>query len=193
VIKALADSGELTDPEAIGRILQTKIVHLKHWAGPVGECKEPSSLQTVEGDAYAAADLPWYKSRSDGVPTSLIREQFGSAFVTGDPTFSYSISKMTHCSGSYAVEPEFYAELRFEYLTRFTCITAETLKSELPEIERAENTIAPAPYMYRGKSTEDYGVLVNFGEVSPPECVIGVLIWQDWRWGNRTRRAYLKH
>jgi hypothetical protein len=109
-----------------------------------------------------------------------------------DPRFSYTLSRIRSCSGRHAVDPSISAEVRFEGLPAFACITDENLKSVFPGIGRVQGTDGVRPYWYYGKVTEEYGLLVDFGNVFEKQCSVGVFIQQNENLGKRFTRAYSK-
>lgn len=190
VIKYLADEVDLTNPAEVGRTLGTKLSLRRQWSNPPGDCRNPTYIRTSEGDAYTADADFWYKWTPEGrhvVVHSIPGLPPGPDTTLRAPSFSYTISKTTDCSERFhAVEPRIEVEIRFDNTPGFTCITEDDLRSGLPGGETPFATDGGRPYQYRGKITEDYGVLV-YTDRSP--CAYGFSIWQDERYGKRSQRV----
>lgn len=190
VIKYLADYVDLTDQAEVDRILGTQLALVRHWSNPPGDCKDPINIRVSEGDAYVAAPGFWYKWTPDGKHVMTrrgIADPPGPDTAPRDPSFGYMVTRTTDCSERFhAVEPRVEAEIRFDYTPGFACITEDDLRSGLPGGETPFATDGGQPYWYRGKTTEDYGVLVDT-ERSP--CAGGFLITQNERYGKRDLRV----
>lgn len=181
VIKYLADDVDLTDPAEVGRVLGTQLALVRHWSNPPGDCKDPINIRMSEGDAYVAAPGFWYKWMPEG------KRVMAHDTTLRDPSFGYMVTKTTDCSERlHSVEPRVEAEIRFDYSPGFACITEDDVRAGLPGGETPFATDGGRPYWYRGKTTEDYGVLVDT-ERSP--CAGGFLITQDERQGKRSLRV----
>jgi hypothetical protein len=191
LVRYLADEVDLTDPAEVGRVLQTKISLRRQWSSPPGDCKDPTYIRSSEGYVYEADADFWYKWTPEGRHVVVRQSMYGLPDTTlGDPKFSYMITKTTDCSERFhAVQPRIEAEIRFENSPGFTCITEDDVRSGLPGGEKVVATDGAVPYFYHGKTTEDYGVLVDTDR-SP--CAYGFIISQDERNGARSRRVNTK-
>jgi hypothetical protein len=115
-VKALADSGQLTEPEKVGRLLHLNLIFNRHFSSTASErdCAPPGDKnRSQEEDIYAAEGLKL-------------------APAVGEPNFSYIRSEITWCSGLHASNPTVSARIQFGDLDRFVCISEDDLNRHFP-------------------------------------------------------------
>ena len=108
VVKQLADSGKLTDPDEVARLLGTTLTSFNDsftdYSSPhFGSCNRPGQLRSAETHNFRPADDFWYKPQ---LPPGTRAPFFGSSF-------SYQTSKELDCVGRHSVDPQYSATLYF--------------------------------------------------------------------------------
>jgi hypothetical protein len=186
IVKQLADSGKLTDPDEAARLLGTTLTSFNdsftdYSAPRFGPCKF-GKLESDETHNFRPADDFWYKPQ---LPPGARAPFFGSSF-------SYQTSKELDCVGRHSVDPKYSATLYFLDLDEFSCISADDLKSNFPGIVLGRGTHGGEHYDYKGFAAEDSGIFVTFDVRFGSRCSPGVTIVQDYLYGARAQRARAK-
>jgi hypothetical protein len=189
VVKQLAGSGKLTDPDDVARVLGTTLTSFSDDVSSLnpGPCNQ---IKSQEIHIFRAASDFWYKPNFDGTQRLMMPGPNGQPVES--PTFTYQISKTISCAGWHAIGSTNSAEITFNYLPGFACITADGLRKALPGIEWAQGTDFSDSYHYRGYAAEDSGTIASFSMGAALQCSLGVNIRQDMRYGSRAQRAYAK-
>lgn len=191
VVKYLADYVDLTDPVAVGRALQTTVSVRKQWSMPLDDCK--GSAATIQSTyIYAAASDFWYQPTPEGrhffvQGLPVLPGGQSTDTMTGDPEFRYLVSKTTACSGQgHGMERRAEADMTFDGLPAYACITENDLKAGLPGGKVVWATDGFRPFEYYGRSIQDTGVYL---EADNRECAFTIRMFQNEHYGKREMKV----
>jgi hypothetical protein len=191
LIKLLADSGDITRPDEVARLLRMNLVFAPtRSSGPINSndaCAKASipknTARTTSLATYLANQDSWFKRRPEGV--QIVRSPSvwgGPPGPIGDPEFLYGNAQFTRCAGRYAVTPEIFTTVKFENVPGFLCIRIADASYFTPE--RSDHATV---FSYSGKTTEEYGTYVTV--VFEQGCAVRIEVSQTGRMGLRTQRG----
>ena len=167
LIRTLADSGRLTDPGEVGRLLGTELSAIQ------GRGRR---IPAVGETTYQPGPEFWFKPTLAGRPGMVVPGWLGPGGPVGAPALSYTVVRDAGRPAALAS-----ADLDFEGVPAFLCITGADLKRVLPMAAFSPATDGAWLYHYEGPRLDTWA---TFHFVYPPECLIGVSLEQ----GPRVRR-----
>src|SRR5260221_5606912 len=179
LIRTLADSPQLTDPEEVGRLLGTSFAP-DPYRFPEPECTSSRGTRSHELVRYKAPVGFWY-----------LKASWPGELPAQSKDFQYSVSTVTLCSDRHAVTPDLQATIQFHYLRGRVCITEQDIKQFLPEAKGSLGSEGTRFDHYYGYTTEAYGVIATLA-VGDNGCVSGVTISQREGFGSKAKRVEAK-
>ena len=129
---------------------------------------------------YGADANFWFKDISDDSRMEKLDPTKGEQGVqhARPPAFSYALSKNLPCSEPPGTPENTDAKIDFERLSSFACITAEQLKSVLPQVKLELATDGAQPYPYWGPRKDTWAI---FNFFVGDNCMTGVSLEQSGR------------
>ena len=193
-LRQLATEGDLFDPDSIARILDMRLHAVTQTPEhTVRDCGD-GSMRWFEVTNVTASDPTWYRELPSGaghldIPAFAINP----ASRTGDPMFSYEISRGVFCRDWPRMQDHTSASLRFRDLPAFSCVTPASITREIPEARFSPGTDGVSEMIVEGRIDDDAGVKLRFVFRFGVTCALGAEVSQDQEDGLRYQRAVAKY
>lgn len=163
IMKILADDVDLSDPQAVGETLKTRLTRDMSVDDPPNKkCAGASGAERVTGSFHPAQDF-WFHQRTAGRNGTIWNGVFGKG-QSGDATIYYVIYRSAVCSEVVAPPvANVEVQLKFEGVPSYACITENQVKAIFPDVRMSFVTDAAARYLYSGKRSVPWsGVSAEF-------------------------------
>ena len=192
IVRRLASSTDIYDPDAVGSALSLKFVELDSSTAPYQPGCPNSYAEKANSTRIFNPVNSWFKESPDGVPEMFVPAMFiNPSYNQGKPHLSYSITRTEMCTGRMDPRNFYNSAIEFENLSGFACLKADELMHEL----HAQYQIATdgfSSYTVSGQSTDKFGSGVTFEFRAGAPCALSATVWQSDKAGFRYNRAYAK-
>jgi hypothetical protein len=188
-LRSVADSGNLFEQKTVAPILNLKLEASAVERDVALSC--PVHFRTTNVTATAAS---WFHPLSSGsghlqVPAFTINP----ATVTGEPELTYQIIRYVYCGEWPRLHDGMEANLTFNGLPAFSCLTPANIRSAIPEAEFVMATDGVSLVQYKARLDDDSATTLTFTFRAGVQCALAADITQDQEKGLRYRRAQYKY
>lgn len=183
--KALADGGDLNDPEIVGQALHVRFAVEK--AGLIDHdisCSGtkfpslPDVFDTITSYALPA-DFRFGDHFDNRTPATIPDFQMGRTRDKEHLHLKYEVARRRACYPGYPrLMDTTDATLEFYNIPSSACVTEEKIKFALPEAEKFMATDGVWGYNYQGRVTGEYDAGASFTFVWDQKCSVEVQIRQ---------------
>jgi hypothetical protein len=191
-LQEVAEQGDLFDPLATSKILGMDLRVAS--SEKVSDCLKnwQSRLrQTTEAIADSSA---WYRVLPTGIRSMPVPAAYiNPAMETGDAKFRYRVVRSVACTDRVRLQDSTEAELLFDGLPSFACITGRDIQRLLPRATFIMATDGVYLYSYQGKVDDDAGTEIKFLFRAGAQCALSTSIRKSQLEGLRYKRAYSKY
>ena len=204
LLKTLADTDALDDPDQVGAILGVRFNQTVVTTGP---SHVEAFAKSFERDEYTPTDETWFTAGPPGyASTGNFKPSGRNGFVAGiDPTATGKNVNLKYFESKRFELPDDNVILRadipkndthttviFYGIDKLTCITLQDIKSFFPGIHHMEGTDASSErYQYYPPVREESGNVLSF-EAPEAKCVTEATVSEVSGFGKRIKRATLK-
>ncbi len=180
-LRLVADSGKLNDPESIARILDLKFEIVTRQKTPTtgGDCLDNLATHSSVEKTAVLIGANWYHSLPSGVQNIEVKF-FEHARKMGPPSLSYTVDQISCLDRHvYRRRDSTVARMDFIDLPGFACITADDIKTYMPDAKFIMGTDMHYEYAYRGKQGGTAGTSLSFSYYSNIPCALDAKVAQN--------------
>jgi hypothetical protein len=194
-LRHLAEEGNLFDPQAAAQTLRIKLQTSRREGYPnppmdCGDGTKRSSLVTT----VTATGPSWFHALPSGAGHIAIPAYaINPSGVSGDPTLEYQIYHSIYCRDWPRLQDATEANLSFNGLPAYTCLTPANIKDEIPEAQFVQATDGVFLVTFQGRLRDDSGTALTFWFRAGADCALGASLQQSQEDGLRYRRAVYKY
>ncbi len=189
-LKQLADAGLLFSPTETGKVLQVELSASTTEAAPQPpSCNGRAGVRSRQLTRVEPAQTWWYQAVLTGGGSIEVPEHgMTQRYVTGEPRIAFQITRLVFCTDVYRLQDHTSAELVFQGLPSFACVTRNGLKKALPEVKPRFPSDGPLELAYEPPADDEFGVTLKF-DFDVPACAVRAVVSQDQEAGLRFKRA----
>jgi hypothetical protein len=188
-LRRLTDDGSLFNPPEV-----EKVLHLQLETSQREEVKQPvvcpNRMNTRSFIVVTHSARPdWLKPTAEGIKGMAFPAfTINPAGVSGDPTFSYTETRMVTCSDREVIGDTHEAQLNINDLPAFACFQRGLIEQRLG-VKGIQATDGVALVVYNVPGNDDRSATLEFLFRAGAPCALGAIIRQSYTIGYRYQRA----
>lgn len=188
-LQRLSDSGDLFNSQSVEQILDLRLTASVRDT-KLSDCSTEVGIRDDRETSFQETDDGWYHILRSGAGHMDIPAAFiNPAAKTGDAKLEYRVTRQVRCSDILGIQNYTFAQMVFENLPSFACITPAAIRSAMPAA--ALHMATDGVYMvdYPGRVNDETGTSLRFEYRFGAPCAISATVEQNQKQGLRYLRA----
>jgi hypothetical protein len=191
-VSQLATRGNLFEPDSVAQILDMKLNAQTETRAP-RDCGDGTATR-MEITTVTPSEPSWFRELPSGaghidIPAFMINP----ASKSGDPKFEYRVYHTVECRDWPRLRDHKTAQVTFNGLPAFSCLTPSDIQREVPRIRPVTATDGVFLMHLDGRIDDDVAVTLRFFFRAGAACALAADVSQDQQGGYRYLRAQAKY
>src|SRR5687768_6711285 len=191
-VSQLATRGNLFEPDSVAQILDMKLNAQTETRAP-RDCGDGTATR-MEITTVTPSEPSWFRELPSGaghidIPAFMINP----AGKSGDPQFEYRVYHAVECRDWPRLRDHKTAQVTFNGLPAFSCLTPADIQREIPRIRPVPATDGVFIMQLDGRIDDDVAVTLSFVFRAGAACALSAGVGQDQQGGYRYLRAQAKY